>query len=262
MSVWNKFSIATSSKPWMPDSESDTCLLCHSPWTVRLRRHHCRVCCRLVCSKCSDHFVELDADGVAHRVCEECFPELEVHSDYPDGGKYSQAVTGGEALFKIVIHQVRCIFPIPVISQRADPPPPPWGVYCVVSTADDNTLKTTKTRPFDSQQQYKATFEEATVVKADLSKTCESYLVFRLYNQDGRLVGKSRTSLCGFTGPSQSRNMELLDRDMQLPCCHFRHCLTITVARMDRLPPLDLPMYQVAVPHATSLSTVPLAVRW
>ena len=55
------------------DSESDHCLLCRSIFSIRVRRHHCRVCYRLVCGSCSPHIVELVAgEGPVHRACNEC----------------------------------------------------------------------------------------------------------------------------------------------------------------------------------------------
>lgn len=37
---------------WMPDSASDICLVCEARFTTTNRRHHCRMCGILVCSKC------------------------------------------------------------------------------------------------------------------------------------------------------------------------------------------------------------------
>jgi hypothetical protein len=43
---------------------------------MRVRRHHCRFCYRLVCGGCSDHSIEIDGDGQQHRVCNQCFSLL------------------------------------------------------------------------------------------------------------------------------------------------------------------------------------------
>lgn len=62
---------------WMNDSESDSCLLCHITFSLRIRRHHCRVCYRLVCGNCSPHTVKLSAgEEPIHRACNECFTRL------------------------------------------------------------------------------------------------------------------------------------------------------------------------------------------
>lgn len=37
---------------WMPDSETDACLKCSVKFSFRTRRHHCRACGLIFCSKC------------------------------------------------------------------------------------------------------------------------------------------------------------------------------------------------------------------
>lgn len=37
---------------WMPDSETDVCLKCSIKFSFRIRRHHCRACGLIFCSKC------------------------------------------------------------------------------------------------------------------------------------------------------------------------------------------------------------------
>ena len=80
MSLWNRLSALTGKKDqlgWMNDSESDTCLLCKVTFSIRIRRHHCRVCYRLVCGACSPHNVQLSSgEGKIHRACNECFVRL------------------------------------------------------------------------------------------------------------------------------------------------------------------------------------------
>ncbi|KAK9470405.1 FYVE zinc finger-domain-containing protein [Dipodascopsis tothii] len=38
---------------WQPDQEAADCPICHRPFTVFFRRHHCRICGRVVCALCS-----------------------------------------------------------------------------------------------------------------------------------------------------------------------------------------------------------------
>ncbi|KAJ3314063.1 1-phosphatidylinositol-3-phosphate 5-kinase [Boothiomyces sp. JEL0838] len=38
---------------WMKDYESENCLVCKKKFNLFFRRHHCRGCGRLICSKCS-----------------------------------------------------------------------------------------------------------------------------------------------------------------------------------------------------------------
>jgi len=60
---------------WVPDEEGAGCSLCHTEFSLTLRRHHCRKCGGLVCSSCSNHFLVLDATengGTPVRVCDRC----------------------------------------------------------------------------------------------------------------------------------------------------------------------------------------------
>jgi hypothetical protein len=272
----------------MDDSESNTCLICHCAWTVRLRRHHCRVCYRLVCSNCSDHFVELDPDGVSHRVCDECFPKLDIHLNLPchsEGGIALHSVAEHESLFKIVVHHTQGMFPQSSIRPTEEGPDlpdlPTRHVYCVVSTAGKNILKTTKTKPCDPQLEYRATFEEPIVVKADLSKVFESYLVFQLHDRGGNVIGKCRASLGDIadtapfsTSLTRAKSAVLLCKDLPLNSFREQCCLpilTYSITRMNTqgssaqdqavaaLP--DLPMYDTEVPYATNFSQFTAAIR-
>lgn len=59
---------------WMPNEHSDQCVLCEKVFNAILRRkHHCRSCGALVCSKCSPdkHYVHGYKDQRV-RVCLRC----------------------------------------------------------------------------------------------------------------------------------------------------------------------------------------------
>ena len=65
-----KFGVAS----WQADDAADACALCAEPfhrWTRR--RHHCRLCGRLVCNPCS-RSRRLPSQGSHHpqRACDEC----------------------------------------------------------------------------------------------------------------------------------------------------------------------------------------------
>eukprot|EP01052_Picozoa_sp_SAG31_P011552 SAG31_NODE_656_length_13120_cov_10.091237_8_plen_514_part_00 len=69
---------------WTPDAALQYCELCRLQFTWANRRHHCRVCGKLVCSTCSPHRANLGSDK-AERVCTTC--ELVKQ----DGGSYHVA---------------------------------------------------------------------------------------------------------------------------------------------------------------------------
>ncbi|XP_012273711.1 rabankyrin-5 [Orussus abietinus] len=70
----------TEEAPWV---EKDLCLECGTKFTLRMRKHHCRHCGRVLCSKCSDQDVPILKFGLNKpvRVCAVCFDVLQVGTD-------------------------------------------------------------------------------------------------------------------------------------------------------------------------------------
>ncbi|XP_064182533.1 lateral signaling target protein 2 homolog isoform X2 [Anguilla rostrata] len=60
---------------WVPDSACDHCMACHAPFTLLRRRHHCRSCGKIFCSRCSPNEAPLPRLGqrTPVRVCNHCF---------------------------------------------------------------------------------------------------------------------------------------------------------------------------------------------
>ena len=44
---------------WMPDAAARCCRQCHAPFSMLVRRHHCRVCYHIFCSQCCSTFVQV-----------------------------------------------------------------------------------------------------------------------------------------------------------------------------------------------------------
>ncbi|XP_023713314.1 rabankyrin-5 isoform X2 [Cryptotermes secundus] len=65
--------------PW---AEGDICLECGAKFGLTMRKHHCRHCGRILCSKCSDRDVPILKFGLNKpvRVCGVCFDVLQVGS--------------------------------------------------------------------------------------------------------------------------------------------------------------------------------------
>merc|ERR1712079_459254 len=59
---------------WIPDADAPNCMGCHDQFTFVKRRHHCRACGKVFCSKCSSHFMALPQFGLDRpvRVCNRC----------------------------------------------------------------------------------------------------------------------------------------------------------------------------------------------
>lgn len=62
---------------WQPDSTANSCTLCKCEFSLLNRRHHCRMCGKLVCGNCSPHRVVLpNIDTTKQRVCVQCFEAI------------------------------------------------------------------------------------------------------------------------------------------------------------------------------------------
>ncbi|KAM5171341.1 lateral signaling target protein 2 homolog [Mantella aurantiaca] len=60
---------------WIPDSASTQCMSCCAPFTLLRRRHHCRSCGKIFCSRCSGYSSSLPHIHNAQpvRVCSHCY---------------------------------------------------------------------------------------------------------------------------------------------------------------------------------------------
>ncbi|EJW87280.1 ZFYVE28 protein [Wuchereria bancrofti] len=60
---------------WVPDSDCEQCTACSAQFTLVRRRHHCRNCGRIFCSRCSANSLPLPELGYDRkvRVCNLCF---------------------------------------------------------------------------------------------------------------------------------------------------------------------------------------------
>jgi hypothetical protein len=60
---------------WVPDSAASDCQVCKAKFTLFKRKHHCRICARVLCSTCTSKRARA-RDGDQVRVCDECFDNL------------------------------------------------------------------------------------------------------------------------------------------------------------------------------------------
>ena len=72
---------------WVPDSVSKECMICSVKFTAFIRKHHCRMCGRVVCSACSPHrmapnsvtqtnqYAPLETKKL-ERTCKDCFKDM------------------------------------------------------------------------------------------------------------------------------------------------------------------------------------------
>ncbi|KAI8978967.1 hypothetical protein BDB01DRAFT_798761 [Pilobolus umbonatus] len=79
----------TNTEFWTPDDQCDECSDCNAPFNLFRRKHHCRTCGRIFCSKCLTNNLQAKQQL---RVCNECFMKNErfrmddamsIHDCYP-----------------------------------------------------------------------------------------------------------------------------------------------------------------------------------
>ncbi|XP_042896619.1 zinc finger FYVE domain-containing protein 9 [Parasteatoda tepidariorum] len=57
---------------WIPDSEAANCMHCAMKFTVIRRRHHCRACGKVLCSRCCNQRAHLAYMNKEDRICQPC----------------------------------------------------------------------------------------------------------------------------------------------------------------------------------------------
>lgn len=62
---------------WMPDQSCLVCYDCDSQFTLFNRRHHCRLCGRVFCGKCTENSVPSPEEGEKIRACNFCYRRSE-----------------------------------------------------------------------------------------------------------------------------------------------------------------------------------------
>jgi serine/threonine protein kinase len=70
------FELSKRKELWVPDEHTNECSSCQERFSTVKRRHHCRVCGRIFCKKCSRGVIELPA--IKLRCCLSCINYLEV----------------------------------------------------------------------------------------------------------------------------------------------------------------------------------------
>jgi len=63
---------------WVPDSSSELCTSCKSPFSFTNRRHHCRNCGKLFCHDCCGNMISIPRYSIytPERVCNDCYKSI------------------------------------------------------------------------------------------------------------------------------------------------------------------------------------------
>lgn len=88
---------ALGPQPWVSDDERRSCTLCDRKFHTLFRKHHCRMCGIIICSKCSPSRVPLPDLGYQNlvRVCNPCFARRDVQNPFD---ALDEKFTEGETL--------------------------------------------------------------------------------------------------------------------------------------------------------------------
>ena len=80
---------AKAKDEWVPDREASACAKCDSRFTLRRRKHHCRLCGEIFCGACSEARATRGFNGVVfakpQRACMDCYAKLR-RKPLSDGG--------------------------------------------------------------------------------------------------------------------------------------------------------------------------------
>lgn len=68
---------------WIPDSEVSECQTCLKSFSFLIRKHHCRLCGRVVCGDCSKFRMVLEKSNKPVRVCRSCYYGHVNDCEYP-----------------------------------------------------------------------------------------------------------------------------------------------------------------------------------
>ena len=69
---------------WVDDESVNTCQQCQEPFTMMVRRHHCRKCGGIFCYTCSSFTLVLPSSNKPQRVCQPCQRGWSLTASYAD----------------------------------------------------------------------------------------------------------------------------------------------------------------------------------
>ncbi|XP_066257587.1 zinc finger FYVE domain-containing protein 16 isoform X2 [Euwallacea similis] len=85
---------------WIPDADASACLHCDMKFTVIKRRHHCRACGLVLCSKCCNLRCRLEYLDSEARVCNKCYTILSKNSPNNAGSDNLSSDSGNSPAFR------------------------------------------------------------------------------------------------------------------------------------------------------------------
>lgn len=59
--LYNNLEFEKSIVPWSDDSECISCRICNTKFSITRRKHHCRLCGKIMCNNCSRFLSHISA---------------------------------------------------------------------------------------------------------------------------------------------------------------------------------------------------------
>ncbi|KAF7283627.1 smad anchor for receptor activation isoform X2 [Rhynchophorus ferrugineus] len=112
---------------WIPDSDAVACLHCDMKFTVLKRRHHCRACGLVLCSKCCNLKFKLDYMNADARVCNKCFEILNRDTNSTSSSDHNTPLSGNSPSFRPnpnnPLEYCSTVSPLQQVGQTGNNPP-------------------------------------------------------------------------------------------------------------------------------------------
>ncbi|KAL1501310.1 hypothetical protein ABEB36_006654 [Hypothenemus hampei] len=112
---------------WIPDADASACLHCDMKFTVIKRRHHCRACGLVLCSKCCNMKFKLEYLDAEARVCNKCYTILNNEIPNNAGSNLNSPDSGNSPAFRPnpnnPLEYCSMVSPLEQAGQAGAPPP-------------------------------------------------------------------------------------------------------------------------------------------
>ncbi|VDN99907.1 unnamed protein product [Rodentolepis nana] len=110
-SIVSQSPLSSLSPPeWAADTSSSVCVSCGAKFTVLRRRHHCRICGRLLCATCTPHRAPLPPSFSNHIPISPSSPEESLLRLVGSASSSTSGTSGDEKLHRVCIDCFRNIF--------------------------------------------------------------------------------------------------------------------------------------------------------
>lgn len=105
---------------WVEDKDRVQCKICQKPFSLLLRRHHCRLCGEVVCNPCSTNQVIIMGSHETARTCDTCYASVQENRTVKESKVQEKA--SQEAESRLASHGSGAKPPAPLVRADTDRP--------------------------------------------------------------------------------------------------------------------------------------------